>query len=462
MRIELFAVIIIFSLIFSGCAKTAAEDPLPVRRPLGAEISTFNAPVIDEKAGILPAADRSGPDFVNPRGVINLRKALALALLENPELKAFSWQVRSSQAAQLQASLKPNPELSLDVEDFGGKGALRRFKGYESTLAVSQRIEVAGKRKKRTKVATLEKKIAGLEYENKRLAVFTDVTKAYTDVLSAQQKVQLEGELWRLSEELVRTVSVRVESGKDPSLDETKAQIVLSNIEILYRQAKNDLDFARSNLASLWLGAPKFKKAEGVLQMPSEIPTLDKITGYLDENPEVVQSDVEVEKAKAAYQLEKARGKQDVTISGGVKRVEQNNSNAFIVGVTIPIAINNRNQGERRRAIYQYAKAIQQQKAVRNKLETFLAGFYKEMANAFTEAKELKEDLIPAAKGVFQASKTSYEQGKLDYLNVLDSQRVLFLSLSRHVEALRDYHKAKAEVERLIARPIPKIQTSKK
>jgi len=40
-----------------------------------------------------------------PNGVLTLSQALALALMNNPELKAFSLQVRVSQARELQASL---------------------------------------------------------------------------------------------------------------------------------------------------------------------------------------------------------------------------------------------------------------------------------------------------------------------------------------------------------------------
>lgn len=455
MRIT-FLVTIVASLVFSGCGQKPAEELLPRPRPLGAHLSTFKAPAVTETGDLPEDATAATPDFFDPNGVINLGQALGMSLLENPDLKSFSWQVRADQAAQLQASLKPNPELSLDVEDFGGSGGLQSFKGAETTLAFSQLIEVAGKRQKRTQVASLEKKIAGWDYEAKRLSVFADVTKAYTDVLSAQQRVDLDGELLRLSEELVLTVSGRVEAGKDAPLDETKAQIVLSNIRILYRQAENELDFVRGDLASFWLGKADFKKAAGTLDMPGEIPPLGKLTSYLDENPEIARWEVEVDKAKAAYQLEKARGKQDITISGGVKRVEQNDTNAYIVGLTLPIGVSDRNQGNRRKAMYQLAKVRQQQKAVRSDLETELAGYYKEMANAFAAATELKEKVLPAATSVFQASKIGYTQGKLDYLNVLDSQRILFLSLSRHVEALRDYHKAKADVERLIARPINK------
>ena len=57
------------------------------------------------------------PEITEPNGVLILRQALALALIHNPELRAFSWDVRISEARQLQANLRPNPQLKVEVEE---------------------------------------------------------------------------------------------------------------------------------------------------------------------------------------------------------------------------------------------------------------------------------------------------------------------------------------------------------
>lgn len=458
MRI-LLLVLIVIGFVFSGCSQNSTEVVLPQRSPLGADISTFEAPAVNKKDElsaqvVSEAAYRESLGLVEPVGVISLEQALGLALLDNPGLKAYSWQVRAAEAAQLQSSLNPNPEFLVEVEEFGGSGPMRQFDGAETTFAVSQLIEVGGKRKKREQVASLDKKIASWDYESKRVGVFSDVAKAYAGVLSAQQRVDLDGELLRLSEQLVETVSGRVEAGKDAPLDESKAQVVLSNIKILHRQATNDLTFARSQLASLWAGQAKFEKASGKLDMPKSIVSLESIVGFIDDSPEVARWAVEVEKAQAAYELTKALGKQDVTLSGGVKRFSETDTSALVVGLSIPIGVSDRNQGGRREAMYLLAKARQEQRAVKARLETELDGFYNQMANAYAEATELKDNVVPATSSVYEASKTGYTQGKLDYLNVLDSQRMLFHSMSRYVDAQREYHKAKADVERLIGRSI--------
>ena len=86
---------------------------------------------------------------------------------------------------------------------------------------------------------------------------------------------------------------------------------------------------------------------------------------------------------------------------------------------------------------------------------------YQALSNAYTEAVELDKNVLQGAEGVFEASKTGYTQGKLDYLNVLDAQRTLFKAKSRYIDALACYHAAKADVERLIGCSIDSETLSK-
>src|SRR5262245_63115546 len=125
----------------------------------------------------------------NPTGVLTLPQAQALALLQHPRLAAFGWEVRAGEARTLQASLPPNPALGIEVENFAGSGALKGFQGAEITIHLSQLIELAGKRQKRTRVAALERDLVAWDYEAARIEVLTQVTKALVEVLSAQQRL---------------------------------------------------------------------------------------------------------------------------------------------------------------------------------------------------------------------------------------------------------------------------------
>jgi cobalt-zinc-cadmium efflux system outer membrane protein len=66
-------------------------------------------------------SDSSLPIVEEPTGVLVLSQALALALTQNPELSAYSWESRAQEAATLQAGLLPNPTFNANASNFGNR-----------------------------------------------------------------------------------------------------------------------------------------------------------------------------------------------------------------------------------------------------------------------------------------------------------------------------------------------------
>lgn len=393
----------------------------------------------------------------DPNGVLTLPESLSLALMHNPELRAFSWEVRASQARTLQAGLRPNPELGLDVEAVGGTGERSGFDGSETTLQLSQLVELGDKRGKRTKVASVEEEISQRDYEAKRRQVSSEVAKAFGQALAAQERLSLSEEMLRLSGELVETVSQRVEAGKDSPVEKAKAAVVLANARIRHQQALKDLELSHKQLAATWGSTkPHFKEVSGLLSV-APIPAMDELTRFIQENPDVIRSSLAVDREKATLELEKAKAGSDITLSGGFQRFEEANDNAMVLGISVPLPISDRNQGGRLEATYNLAKAREQDKAVRTAVEMELAAAYQSLSNAYNEALELEANVLQNAGRLFDASKEGYSQGKLDYLELLDAQRTLFEVKGQYIEALISYHLAKADVERLIGRELSAV-----
>ena len=69
---------------------------------------------------------------------------------------------------------------------------------------------------------------------------------------------------------------------------------------------------------------------------------------------------------------------------------------------------------------------------------------------------------MPAALEMFNAAKTAYQQGKVDYLNVLDAQRTLFEVRNEYIESLAAYHIARADIERFIGGKIETVNISER
>jgi cobalt-zinc-cadmium efflux system outer membrane protein len=404
------------------------------------------------KANAAPASQQD-----DPTGTITLRNAVALALINSPKLKAFSLDIRAAEARKLQAGLLPNPEIDLEIEEFGGTGGRAGFDSSETSIQIGQLIELADKRSKRTHLAALEKDLAELDFKSKRLDVMSDVAREFIGVLAAQEHLSLSKELVDLSEKAYSTVAERVRAGRDSPVEETKAKIALSNTRIEFERASNKLVSAQHQLAATWGSSnPAFEKVAGGFYDISPVPSLEELAGLISQNPDIARWQTEKEKRRAALELEKAKATSDIKLGGGIQYFEEADDSAFILGLSIPFPLFDRNQGNIQQATYMLAKTEEQRKATQANLHAALAEASTKLSSLFSETTIIKNNVLPLAKSAFDATNQGYREGKFEYLVVLDAQRTFFQVRAKYIEALAGYHKARADVERLIGGDIDK------
>ena len=382
-------------------------------------------------------------------GDLTLRRALALALVHNPELKSASWQIRISEADQLQASLRPNPELGVEAEQLGAS------EGTETTVQLSQLIEMGDKRRKRIRVASLGRDREAMDYEARRLDILTQVNKSFIDVLAARQQLELTERFVELSTRALDAVASRVQAGKDSPVEKIRAQIALSNVNIKFAQAKQNLVAARKTLARLWgSDKPVFEKAVGEFDKVASVPSSQDLARLIDNNPDLARWAVEIEQRRAAFELAKAKGTSDITLSGGVQFLEESAETAMVVGLTVALPFFDVNQGGKMRAANRLAQANEQQKAARMRINIAITKAHQALSNAFMETTELKNNVLQNAQTLLDAAIEGYQQGKFDYLHVLDAQETYFETRLQHLDSLIACHKARADVERLIGQSL--------
>ena len=80
---------------------------------------------------------------------VTLADALRAAAEHNPALRASAFDVLALEGRRQQARARPNPELTLELENFAGSGEVSGTDALESTLALSQLIELGDKRSSR-------------------------------------------------------------------------------------------------------------------------------------------------------------------------------------------------------------------------------------------------------------------------------------------------------------------------
>lgn len=425
----------------------------PAMGALGRDIPANRGNVVS-KTQTPPAQSQQEQD-----GVLTLRRALALALMHSPELAASSHSVLAAEGAARQAGALPNPEIEILAEEFGGSDSRQGYDAAKTTIWLSQSVELGGKRGKRQDVAQSEARRTGWEYEAKRLDVIAMTKKNYVDVLAAQGQLALAEFLLVLAADVRKAAAERVKSGKVPPLEETKAGVEVALARIARDRVKRELDTARKRLTALWgETAPAFKEAGGDLDVVRDVPTIEKLAASIDATPEVARWNDEVSFGKESLALAKAQRIPNIDVIAGISRFEEDGAYAGNAGLALPLPLFDRNTGGILAATHQVTRAEYEQSAARLRTTTDLVEAHNRLETAQAEALTIKADLLPGAQQAFDAVQIGYREGKFGHLEVLDTQRTLSDSKVRYLDALAEYHKAAADVERLTGIPLNTIQ----
>ena len=382
---------------------------------------------------------------------VTLQKAIKLAIEHNPELDASRWEKRAMEGRVLQAGLLPNPEIGAETENFAGSGVFHGFDAAETTVQLSQLIELGGKRTKRSAYAALGRDLAQWDYEVKQADVVAGATLAFVNVLFAQQRLTLMEKLLNLADEVLKTTSERAKAGKISPVETIKAEVDRSTSRIDVKHAQYDLKAARRKLSGTWGGTnPTFGEARGRLGHLLPVPSLKALEGMVSRNPDVARLGVAIEQHRAGVALAEAQGVPDLTVSLGAKHHNEMDDTAFVMGISIPIPIFDRNQGATLEARERLTKSREESRAAWLKVVNTLAETYQTLSRAHMEATDLAKHVLPGARAAFEASQEGFRHGKFDYLDMLDAQRTLVSVNLRHMNALFAYQQARTRVERLI------------
>lgn len=385
--------------------------------------------------------------------IITLSNAIDKSLQASPRLQSAKAGLGAAKGAEQQAGYWANPEISVEAENIAGQKQYEGFESAEVTYGVSQQIEIGGKRSARKNIANKGYTLAELELESTRLNLIRNVMVAYADSVAAQEQVKLAREQKKLAAEVLESVKQRVDAAADPLYQKSKADVAYSTSLIALDKAEREYNVAKSKLSALWGEENTFFNLNSTdffeISAPDE---LESINESLKNNPDYLRGDAEFDRSKAELNLEKANAIPDPKINVGVRDFRDGGDQAFVVGVSLPIPVLNRNQGNIAKVQHEMARTSANRQAERIDLATSLNSNWQELQNAYKQAKSLKSSIIPSAEKAFTLARQGYRAGKFPYLEVLDAQRTLSETREQYITTLKQYHSNRAEVERLTAK----------
>ncbi len=389
------------------------------------------------------------PTVPDRPAALTLAQALARVFERNPEWVVSELEIQAASARVSQAGVKPNPEIEALAENLSIPGVGSGFAHYtESTLQISQRLEMGGKRGLRIRAAEREVEVASQELEVTKVELISATSQAFADVLAEQERVANQQELSRLSQQSYSIVVERVAAGKVSPVEQTRAAVALASAQLEEEKHRRALVAAKDRLAALWGGSHgDIDAVQGNFEIPpasSDVPE-----SCIQNNPDMKLAAAAADSRDAVLALELANRKPDLTFSAGFRRLNLDNHQVWVAGVSIPIPIFDRRQGAIAEARTRLDQSRTEAKAVEWRLRAALTQARNDHATALLEARTLTTSALPAAKEAAAAVEEGYRLGKFEFLNVLDAQRTYAELQGRYIEAVSSGLRAAIEIGRL-------------
>jgi len=414
--------------------------------PLGLAALIFNPCLALETAslGNYEAVGSNVLRVTEPATPLTLKSALELAYGANAALSTAKRELEAVAGSILQAGLRPNPRVEALIEDLRPENRL-------TAIYYNQPLELGGKRPARIAAAERRQDVASAELNAMRAEIRAAVMAAFFDVLVAQERFLLTQGLVELSQRATTAASKRVTAGKVSPVEETKARVAEASVRVELSQAATNLKMARKRLTAIWGNAtPRFERAEGQVEALPALPALKDLTARLANAPGLARAQLEVNRRQALVEVERSLRIPDVTLSLGGRRNNEAGLNQALLGVSLPIPIFNRNQGNILEALRRTDKARDELSGTETRLNNEIAQAFERLNVARQEIEVLQREILPGAQSAYDAATKGYIMGKFSFLEVLDAQRTLFQAKSQYLRALAEAHRSAAEIERVL------------
>ncbi len=390
--------------------------------------------------------------YAEETGDITLGVLIDEALKNNPRLVSAKKRYEAEKAMIPQASALDDPWIGIEYEqiprktfDFGD-APMRMY-------SASQMIPFPTKLFTRRSAQKSAAEASYQRYKEVEKQLIANVKSVYSGLFLVYKAIEINKENKVLLEQLEKTAATSFSLGKASQQDALKSQVEIAKIdnELIMLEQRRQVQIARLNILlnrppEQALGTPKIGEQNVEVSLIEEYY---KSAG--EKRPELLAYQNEVKRQKALYSLAWQEFLPDFMIEAEQREIgsELDGWDA-IVKVKVPLwFMQKQNFG-----VKQAKSELQMIEAEYNDVKNMVLLEVKEahsmMESLIKLAVLYKTSFIPQAEQTLKASLTGYGAGQVDFLNLLDSQRMLLEFKLQYYGILADIEIAKADLERAV------------
>ena len=310
-----------------------------------------------------------------------------------------------------------------------------------------QTIELGGKRTARISAGRAEVEAARRRAARVQAEYAFDLAAAYAEAEGAERRLQLATEGLELAQEDARIAVVLVDAGREADLRRVQAQAAVQAARAAVDEAKAARATAFANLTAL-AGAPS-----PITSIPTSLlDDAGRAFAPLAPNPlaspSYLAAEAEREAAARRVRVERAQAVPDVTVSVGVRRIQEADATAMVAGVSMPFPLFDRNRGNISAARAELNAAEARLNAARLEAEAAARSVVARVTAAETRLAAAREG-ERTAEEAYRLTRLGYEGGKLALVELLNARRALTEARTQTIEAATERLSAQAALARL-------------
>lgn len=376
---------------------------------------------------------------------LTLEQALSEAEARSPAVTAAQARVEAAKSRVRQAGVRSNPELSIQVENFGGTGQISGIRSAETTVAINQSLDLGGRRQTRKAAARADLAAEELRLAIARADLAQAVREQFAKAVTAAGKLRISTENDAVAREIARVTSILVKEGREAPLRAIRARSAAAQAAAELEAARAEEQASRNTFASLF-GAT--------------VPPKDLQGGLLDLRPHVVNPEQSLDvrlagaqrlRAEAEVAQESSVARLNPAVGLGVRHMQDTGDVGLVAGVSMTLPLFDRNRGN-------ISAAKADLRAAEANFASVAASARVRARNAITNVDAagarvtaLEKSAVPEAAEALRLAQLSYAEGRATLLELLDAQNAYRDMQSALVEARLAQALATAELGRASA-----------
>lgn len=384
---------------------------------------------------------------------ITVEEAIGLAIAHNHALQANRTTIQQNRAQEVTAGLLPNPVFSADAAylPLNRPDESGYFDNAEFDFGLSWLIELGGKRGKRVKAAKDTTAQTRSQVTDSERTLAFNVASQFVAVQLAESTLDLARENLKSFQSAVDISEDRYKSGGMSENDYLKVKLQLLQFQTDVEQAQLARVQALSDLRQLvgYESVVSDYDVAGAFEYQPSVAKLDDLQKIaFDHRADLSAAKQGVTLAHSQESLAEANGIQDLTVSGGYTR--QSGLNTATVGVSIPLAIFDRNQGEIERTQIAIRQAQEQEREVAGQVRTDVQDAFAGLERTQRIVQYYRSGYLDVSQRSRDISEYAYQRGALSLFDFLDAERSYRATQVGYRQALADYLTALEQVRQAV------------